>query len=153
MHFASPLQADSSDDTNAGQARISDPEVNLHGSRDKQALGREQQASRVSVETRVSKRSPPVDISFRSVPSKPFFGGVQARRNPCFVFDSWKVSCFCCISCSCLKSVGICIRGALDFFFLAGLQMQKLTDITCCFQTVALRLTGVRVGNSAACVW
>lgn len=74
VHFASPLQAGSSDDSNAGQARTSDPEINRHSTRDKQGLSKEQKASRVSVETRVSKRSPPVDIFFRSVPSTPLIG-------------------------------------------------------------------------------
>lgn len=63
VHFAASLEADGSDDSDAGQAHTSDPQVNLHSSREKQA------PSRVSVEARVSKRSPPVDISFRSVPT------------------------------------------------------------------------------------
>ena len=66
VHFSLPLEADSSGDVDAGQARTVDPEDAFHGNRDKRGLGSKQQAARgVSVQEGVPQRSPPVDISFR----------------------------------------------------------------------------------------
>ena len=66
VHFALPLEADSSGDADASQARTSHPEDALYGNRSKQLPGNKQRASRsLSVEEGVPQPSQPVDISFR----------------------------------------------------------------------------------------
>ena len=69
VHFALPLEADSSDDSDSGQPRLSTPEADIHSSRDKQSLDDRQQASSLTNRAKVPQRSPAVDISFRLVPN------------------------------------------------------------------------------------